>query len=167
MAITDSLTGLYNRHYLDRHLAAMLERSRGDGRPLAVAIIDIDFFKSVNDTHGHVAGDQVLRELARRLENSIRASDLAARLGGEEFVVVMSDTNMDTARAITARLCRDIEATPFAASLIEDGLAVTASIGVAVADHRDATPDDLVKRADEALYEAKNNGRNQVIAALG
>ena len=163
MAITDSLTGLYNRHYLDSHLAAMLERSKGDGRPLAVAIIDIDFFKSVNDTHGHVAGDQVLRELARRLENSIRASDLAARLGGEEFVVVMSDTNMDTARA----MCRDIEATPSAASLIEDGLAVTASIGVAVADHRDATPDDLVKRADEALYEAKNNGRNQVIAALG
>ena len=167
MAITDSLTGLYNRHYLDSHLAAMLERSKGDGRPLAVAIIDIDFFKSVNDTHGHVAGDQVLRELARRLENSIRASDLAARLGGEEFVIVMSDTNMDTARAITARLCRDIEATPFAASLIENGLTVTASIGVAVADHRDATPDDLVKRADEALYEAKNNGRNQVIAALG
>ena len=167
MAITDSLTGLYNRHYLDSHLAAMLERSKGDGRPLAVAIIDIDFFKSVNDTHGHVAGDQVLRELARRLENSIRASDLAARLGGEEIVIVMSDTNMDTARAITARLCRDIEATPFAASLIENGLTVTASIGVAVADHRDATPDDLVKRADEALYEAKNNGRNQVIAALG
>ena len=79
----------------------------------------------------------------------------------------MSDTNMDTARATTARLCRDIEATPFAASLIENGLTVTASIGVAVADHRDATPDDLVKRADEALYEAKNNGRNQVIAALG
>ena len=167
MAITDSLTGLYNRHYLDSHLAALLERSKGDGRPLAVAIIDIDFFKLVNDTHGHVTGDQVLRELAQRLENSIRASDLAARLGGEEFIIVMSDTNMDTARAITARLCRDIEAKPFAASLIEDGLKVTASIGVAVADNRDKTPDDLVKRADEALYEAKNNGRNQVIAALG
>ena len=167
MAITDSLTGLYNRHYLDSHLAALLERSKGDGRPLAVAIIDIDFFKLVNDTHGHVTGDQVLRELAQRLENSIRASDLAARLGGEEFIIVMSDTNMDTARAITARLCRDIEAKPFAASLIEDGLKVTASIGVAVADNRDKTPDDLVKRADKALYEAKNNGRNQVIAALG
>lgn len=167
MAITDSLTGLYNRRYLDSHLAALLDRSRTAGRPLAVAIIDIDFFKSVNDAHGHVVGDQVLRELAKRLEESIRASDLAARLGGEEFVIVMSDSDMDTARAITARLCRDIEAAPFAASLVEGGLKVTASIGVAVADHRDKAPDDLVKRADEALYEAKNNGRNQVIAAVG
>ena len=100
MAITDSLTELYNRHYLDSHLAALLERSKADGRPLAVAIIDIDFFKSVNDTHGHGVGDQVLRELAKRLEQSIRASDLAARLGGEEFVIVMSDTNMDTARVL-------------------------------------------------------------------
>ena len=167
MAITDSLTELYNRHYLDSHLAALLERSKADGRPLAVAIIDIDFFKSVNDTHGHGVGDQVLRELAKRLEHSIRASDLAARLGGEEFVIVMSDTNMDTARVITARLCSDIEAEPFAASLVEDGLKVTASIGVAVAGPADKTPEDLVKRADEALYEAKNNGRNQVIAAVG
>lgn len=167
MAITDSLTGLYNRHYLDSHLAAVLDRSRTDGRPLAVAIIDIDFFKVVNDTHGHAAGDQVLRELAVRLKKSIRASDLAARLGGEEFIVVMSDTDMDTAQAITARLCRDVEAEPFAASLIDGGLAVTASIGVAVIDHRDKTPDDLVHRADVALYEAKHNGRNQVIAALG
>ena len=167
MAITDSLTGLYNRHYLDSHLAAVLDRSRTDGRPLAVAIIDIDFFKVVNDTHGHAAGDQVLRELAVRLKKSIRASDLAARLGGEEFIVVMSDTDMDTAQAITARLCRDVEAEPFAASLIDGGLAVTASIGVAVLDHRDKTPDDLVHRADVALYEAKHNGRNQVIAALG
>lgn len=167
MAITDSLTGLYNRHYLDSHLAAVLDRSRTDGRPLAVAIIDIDFFKVVNDTHGHAAGDQVLRELAVRLEKSIRASDLVARLGGEEFIVVMSDTDMDTAQAITARLCRDVEAEPFAASLIDGGLAVTASIGVAVIDHRDKTPDDLVHRADVALYEAKHNGRNQVIAALG
>ena len=167
MAITDSLTGLYNRHYLDSHLAAVLDRSRTDGRPLAVAIIDIDFFKVVNDTHGHAAGDQVLRELAVRLKKSIRASDLAARLGGEEFIVVMSDTDMETAQAITARLCRDVEAEPFAASLIDGGLAVTASIGVAVIDHRDKTPDDLVHRADVALYEAKHNGRNQVIAALG
>lgn len=167
MAITDSLTGLYNRHYLDSHLAALLDRSKRDGRPLAAAIIDIDFFKAVNDTHGHAAGDQVLRELAERLENSIRASDLAARLGGEEFIIVMSDTDMATAQAITARLCRDVEAEPFACTLIEDGLKVTVSIGVAVVDYRDNTPDDLVKRADEALYEAKNSGRNQVIAALG
>ena len=167
MAITDSLTGLYNRHYLDSHLASLLDRSKQNGQPLATAIIDIDFFKAVNDTHGHAAGDQVLRELAKRLEKSIRASDLAARLGGEEFVIVMSDTDMETAQAITARLCRDVEAEVFAPSLIKGGLPVTVSIGVAVVDYRDNTPEDLVKRADEALYEAKNSGRNQVIAALG
>ncbi len=167
MAITDSLTGLYNRYYLDSHLAALLKRSRADDRPLAAAVIDIDFFKKVNDTYGHSAGDQVLREMAERLENSIRASDLVARLGGEEFVLVMSDTDMDTARAVTARICREIEAVPFAPSHINGGLRVTASIGVAIVDHRDKTPEDLIKRADEALYEAKNNGRNQVIAAVG
>ena len=167
MAITDSLTGLYNRHYLDSHLAALLERSKADKRPLAVAIIDIDHFKLVNDTHGHGTGDQVLRELASRLENSIRASDLVARLGGEEFLLVMSDSDLDTARAITARICREMEAEPFATEQVEGGLPVTVSIGVAVIDRRDDTPDDLVKRADEALYEAKNNGRNQVIAAVG
>ncbi len=79
----------------------------------------------------------------------------------------MTDTGMYTARAITARLCRDIEATPFAASVVDGGLTVTASIGVAVGDQRDICSDDLIKRADEALYEAKNNGRNQVIAAVG
>ena len=109
----------------------------------------------------------MLRDLAKRFDKSIRASDLAARLGGEEFVIVMSDTDMETAQAITARLCRDVEAEVFAPSLIEGGLPVTVSIGVAVVDYRDNTPEDLVKRADEALYEAKNSGRNQVIAALG
>ena len=167
MAITDSLTGLYNRHYLDSHLEALLKRSKMDGRPLAAAVIDIDFFKAVNDTHGHAAGDQVLREIAERLVNSVRASDLTARLGGEEFVLVMSDTDMDTARTITARLCRSIKTAPFAASVVDGGVTVTVSIGVAVVNQCDQSPEDLIKRADEALYEAKNNGRNQVIAAVG
>ena len=167
MAVTDSLTGLYNRHYLDAYLDGLLKRSLNDGKPLAVAIIDVDFFKVVNDTHGHPAGDQVLRELAARLEGSVRADDMAARFGGEEFVLIMSDTDMETARKVTARLCRDIEATPFAGSMIENGLSVTASIGVAVADGRSETPEDLLGRADEALYEAKRGGRNQVVAAVG
>ena len=167
MAVTDSLTGLYNRHYLDTYLSRLLARSLSDGKPLAVAIIDVDFFKAVNDTHGHPAGDQVLRELAERLEGSVRANDMAARFGGEEFVLVMSETDMETARTVTARLCRDIETTPFAGSMIENGLPVTASIGVAVADGRDETPEGLLGRADEALYEAKRGGRNQVVAAVG
>ena len=167
MAVTDGLTGLYNRHYLDSYLSRLLARSLNDGKPLALAIIDLDFFKMVNDTHGHTTGDQVLRELAERLEGAVRASDMAARYGGEEFVLVMSETDMETARMVTARLCRDIEATPFAGSLVENGLPVTASIGVAVAEGRDETPEELLGRADEALYEAKRNGRNQVVAAVG
>jgi two-component system cell cycle response regulator len=165
MAMTDSLTGLYNRHYLDIYLSVSLERSRVDAKPLAVAIVDIDFFKAVNDTHGHPAGDQVLRELAARLEASVRATDMAARFGGEEFVLVMTETDMDTARTVTARLCKDIEASPFAGSIIQNGLTVTGSIGLAVTDGRDEKAEDLIKRADEALYEAKRGGRNQVVAA--
>lgn len=90
---------------------------------------------------------------------------MAARLGGEEFVLVMTETDMDTAQAVTARLCRDIEVSPFAGSMIQNGLTITGSIGVAVTDDREETAEDLVKRADEALYEAKRGGRNQVVAA--
>jgi two-component system cell cycle response regulator len=165
MAVTDSLTGLYNRHYLDSYLSASMERSRIDSKSLAVAIVDIDFFKAVNDTHGHPVGDQVLRDLAARLETSVRATDMAARLGGEEFVLVMTETDLNTAQAVTARICRDIEVSPFAGSMIQNGLSITASIGVAVTDNRDETAEDLVKRADDALYEAKRGGRNQVVTA--
>ena len=101
------------------------------------------------------------------VENSVRGGDRVARCGCGGFLLVMSDSDLDTARAITARICRDMEAEPFATEQVEGGLPVTVSIGVAVIDRRDDTPDDLVKRADEALYEAKNNGRNQVIAAVG
>ena len=125
----------------------------------------MDFFKAVNDTYGHPAGDQVLRELAVRLEASVRATDMAARLGGEEFILVMTETDMNTGQAVTARICRDIEVSPFAGSIILNGLPITGSIGVPVTDNRDETAEDLVKRADEALYEATRGGRNQVAAA--
>ena len=124
-------------------------------------------FKAVNDTHGHPAGDQVLRELAERLEASVRATDMAARYGGEEFVLVMTETDMATAQAVTARLCKEIEASPFAGSMIQDGLPVTGSIGVAVTNGDDETSEALLKRADDALYDAKRAGRNQVVAAAG
>jgi two-component system cell cycle response regulator len=167
MAVTDSLTGLYNRHYLDTYLSVSLERCRASAKPLSVAIIDIDYFKAVNDTHGHPAGDQVLRELAGRLEASVRATDMAARYGGEEFVLVMTETDMETAQAVTARVCRDIEASPFAGSMIQNGLTVTGSIGVATTNGHAETSVELLKRADDALYEAKRGGRNQVVVAAG
>jgi two-component system cell cycle response regulator len=103
--------------------------------------------------------------MAARLEVSVRATDMAARLGGEEFVLVMTETDMNTAQAVTARVCRDIEASPFAGSIIQNGLPITGSIGVAITDNRDESADDLIKRADEALYEAKRGGRNQVVVA--
>ncbi len=130
-----------------------------------MAIVDIDFFKAVNDTHGHPAGDQVLRELAARLEASVRATDMAARLGGEEFILVMTETDLNTAQVVTARICRDIEVSPFAGSMIQNGLSITASIGVAVTDNREETVEELIKRSDDALYEAKRGGRNQVVTA--
>ncbi len=130
-----------------------------------MAIVDIDFFKAVNDTHGHPAGDQVLRELAARLEASVRATDMAARLGGEEFILVMTETDLNTAQVVTARICRDIEVSPFAGSMIQNGLSITASIGVAVTDNCEETVEELIKRSDDALYEAKRGGRNQVVTA--
>ena len=124
-------------------------------------MVDIDHFKAVNDTHGHAAGDDVLRELARLLKRFIHSSDLPARLGGEEFVVVMPDTGVGGAEAITSRLRRGIaESTGVKAP-------ITVSIGVAELQGPNDTPEGLLRRADDALYEAKRGGRNRVIATAG
>ncbi len=161
LALTDSLTGLYNRRYLTCHLASLVGRLAAEGKPLALAMVDIDRFKAVNDTHGHAPGDDVLRELARLLKRFIRSSDLAARLGGEEFVVVMPDTGVGGAEAITSRLRRGVaESTGVKAP-------ITVSIGVAELQGPNDTPERLLRRADDALYEAKRGGRNRVIAAAG
>jgi len=124
-------------------------------------MVDIDHFKAVNDTHGHAAGDDVLRELARLLKRFIRSSDLAARLGGEEFVVVMPDTGVGGAEAISSRLRREI------AESTRVKTPITVSIGVAELQGPNDTPERLLRRADDALYEAKRGGRNRVIATAG
>ncbi len=161
LAVTDSLTGLYNRRYLDSHLAVQFERHKDEGRSLAVAMIDIDHFKAINDTHGHAAGDEVLNEVANVLKSNIRASDLVARHGGEEFVVVMPNTDMSAAEVVSGRIRHEI--TNMAAALPP----ITVSIGLAATRDNDDTPQRLLKRADDALYEAKRSGRNRVIAAVG
>ena len=161
LALTDSLTGLYNRRYLTCHLASLVGRLAVEGKPLALAMVDIDHFKEVNDTHGHAAGDDVLRDLAQLLKRFIRSSDLAARLGGEEFVVVMPDTGVGDAEAITRRLRRGV------AESTGGKAPITVSIGVAELQGPNDTPERLLRRADDALYEAKRGGRNRVIAAAG
>jgi two-component system cell cycle response regulator len=165
LAVTDGLTGLHNRRYLDNHLKILVERAIARGRPLSVCITDIDRFKSVNDTYGHDAGDDVLREFARRVRATVRGADLACRYGGEEFVVVMPDTPADVATLIAERLRGIVEGQPFALAEASTLLNITASLGIATLNLAGDTPESLLKRADTALYQAKANGRNQVVAA--
>ncbi|MEX1179610.1 MAG: PleD family two-component system response regulator [Cucumibacter sp.] len=162
MAVVDGLTGLYNRRYFDRHLSSLLERSREQGRDLSVLMIDIDHFKQVNDTHGHDAGDAVLKEFARRLQRSIRGVDLAARYGGEEFVVLMPDTDLSFAQAVAERVRHSMASQPIEAGA-EAPLNITVSVGVALNESPDDTPDTVLKRADISLYRAKREGRNRVV----
>jgi two-component system, cell cycle response regulator len=163
LALTDALTGLHNRRYLDSHLKSLAERAAIDGKKVALLMFDIDFFKGINDTYGHEAGDDVLREFAERLKRGVRGIDLVARLGGEEFVVVMPETDAAYASVIAERLRRDVEREAF---LTRGGeaLKVTVSIGVAEFRGECDSVDALVKRADQALYSAKRRGRNRVVA---
>ena len=163
-AITDALTGLHNRRYMESHLATLVEQAHARGKPLTVLVLDIDFFKAVNDTHGHDAGDDVLREFAVRLKKSIRGIDLACRLGGEEFVVVMPDTDMAVATMVAERLRRRIAAEPFPIHKGERKVEVTISIGLAALAGPDDNAANVLKRADQALYRAKRDGRNRVVA---
>ena len=164
MAITDALTGLYNRRYMESHLATLVEQASARGKPLAVLVLDIDYFKSINDTHGHDAGDDVLREFALRIKRSIRGIDLACRYGGEEFVVVMPETDMAVAAMVAERLRRRIAAEPF-----RDPPGRAQHSGDDLDRHRRAcaAADDnaagVLKRADQALYRAKRDGRNRVV----
>jgi two-component system, cell cycle response regulator len=164
MAITDQLTGLHNRRYMSRHLDNLIAQAKTTGRPLAFLILDIDFFKAVNDTYGHDVGDEVLREFAKRISANIRGIDLACRYGGEEFVVVMPDTDVAFAYTVAERLRQYIETTPVEISCAPDVLNVTVSIGIAKWDGDTDSAEALLHRADQALYSAKRTGRNKVVA---
>jgi two-component system, cell cycle response regulator len=164
MAITDGLTGLHNRRYMESHLSALVEQAALRGKPLTAMVMDIDYFKSVNDTHGHDAGDDVLREFATRIRKSIRGIDLACRFGGEEFVIIMPETDMAVATIVAERLRRRIATEPFPIHNGQGALDVTISIGIATLDTADDTAATILKRADQALYRAKRTGRNRVVA---
>lgn len=162
LAVTDELTGLYNRRYFDRHLGLMLGKAQSQDRNMALMILDIDHFKSVNDTHGHDSGDVVLREFAARLKRNIRGVDLACRFGGEEFVVLMPDTEYRQAESVAERVRQSIADRPFELGGGKT-LAMTVSAGVTLNESGADTAESLVKRADVALYRAKREGRNRVV----
>jgi two-component system cell cycle response regulator len=165
MAITDALTGLHNRRYMESHLGTLAEQASSRGKPLALMMLDIDFFKSINDKYGHDAGDDVLREFAVRVRKSIRGIDLACRYGGEEFVIVMPETDLHVAGVVAERLRRSIAGEPFAVNKGTTRIEVTISIGLSTLELKGEPVGDVLKRADIALYRAKNDGRNRVVAA--
>jgi two-component system cell cycle response regulator len=162
MAITDALTGLYNRRYMETHVGTLVEQAASRGKPLTVLVLDIDYFKSINDTHGHDAGDDVLREFAIRIRKSIRGIDLACRYGGEEFVVVMPETDLAVATIVAERLRRRIASEPFRIQQGARAIEVTISVGIAGLGSADNAA-SVLKRADQALYRAKRDGRNRVV----
>ena len=164
MAVTDALTGLYNRRYLETQLGHLLDHSVNRGKSLSILAIDVDYFKSINDNHGHDAGDRVLQELAVRIRANIRNIDMACRVGGEEFVVVLPSTDLAVAEKIGERMRNSIAANTFEVGTGEP-LAITVSIGIAALEGIDDRTDDILKRADQALYRAKREGRNRVILA--
>lgn len=168
-AVTDPLTGLFNRRYSVPHLSRMADKARENGRDFAMMVLDIDHFKSINDTYGHAVGDKVLIGVARRLSENLRAVDLAARIGGEEFLVAMPDTDPGQARQAAERLRKLIEETPFHPSETSGPIDVTLSIGVAMGSGESVSTEDVEEifdRADAALYAAKTAGRNAVTMAL-
>ncbi|MGO4624636.1 PleD family two-component system response regulator [Ensifer sp. 2YAB10] len=165
LAVTDGLTGLHNRRYFDTHLKLLMDRAAARGRPLSICMTDIDRFKQVNDTYGHDAGDEVLREFANRIRTTVRGADLACRFGGEEFVVVMPDTSAEMAAGVAERLRIIIESLPFPVPQADGVLKVTASMGIATLRPDADSAEALLKRADTALYQAKHEGRNRVVAA--
>lgn len=164
MAVIDPLTGLYNRRYAMPHLARIAERAKVNGHPYAIMALDLDRFKSVNDTYGHAAGDAVLKEVSKRIKDNLRGVDMVARIGGEEFLVAMPDTQLNEARMAAERLCRVIDDHPVTLAGNKGNVSVSVSIGVAMGGPQNDSRniEKVVESADQALFRAKSDGRNQV-----
>jgi len=164
LATSDPLTGLFNRGYVDDRLAIELSRAWRHGRELTLAVIDVDRFKSLNDTHGHTAGDRVLQAIGRILRDSFRQSDTIGRYGGEEFVVILPETDLAAAERKLESLRELIAATPIALNARSETVKVTISAGIAGLPEDGMDAGKLFARADERLFQAKRDGRNRVVA---
>jgi diguanylate cyclase (GGDEF)-like protein len=158
---TDHLTGLFNRRYLMEALEKEFQRNLRKGGNLSLILLDIDHFKMVNDTYGHLQGDVVLNKVALQLQKELRSYDIAARYGGEEFVALLPDAMLKEAQFVAERVRQAIQETKFSGAL--SALAITVSMGIATLPTPDGTTvDNFIKMADDALYRAKANGRNRV-----
>jgi diguanylate cyclase (GGDEF)-like protein len=160
MTIVDGLTQIHNKRYLYEALEREVLRARRHERPLSLVMFDIDFFKRINDQYGHLAGDYVLRELARVVQGRIRRDEVFARYGGEEFVIVLPETPLEGAASLGQNLRARVAEHTFVFQ--NETMPVTISVGAAVLNDDDKTATDLVQRTDEKLYEAKRGGRNRV-----
>lgn len=163
----DYLTGIYNRRYLFDFLDKELVRAKRYKVCFSVVIFDIDFFKKINDTHGHQCGDVVLKVVSERVMSMIRRSDLVARYGGEEFVIVMPHTGSMGAATLAGRLREQMEMMEILAHGNTVKITVSAGVATYTPQSVDVTIDELIGEADKALYEAKNSGRNRVVVAVG
>ena len=166
LALTDALTGLYNRRYMEAHLANLSRRSAQPDRSLALLMVDIDNFKHVNDTYGHPIGDEVLKAVASRLRHNVRPFDTVARWGGDEFIVVMPESDIKTCAIVGERLRGKVAQEAVEIGTNHGPISVTISIGAAATPLDRFDPADLIRRADEALYRAKDTGRNRVEASV-
>jgi len=161
LAICDALTGLHNKRYLMDYLQRELARSARYSRPLTLILFDVDHFKAINDTMGHLAGDLTLRELAGRLKGEIRRDDLLARYGGEEFAAVLTETDSASGAELAEHLRQTVENHPF--TFERRRYTITVSVGVASTQGNEVlAPQELIQRADERLYRAKHEGRNRI-----
>ena len=160
---TDPLTGCFNRRYFRECLGAELDRAQRYGRPCSLIMLDIDWFKKINDGYGHAAGDEALKDVVLKIGRMVRRQDIVARLGGEEFVVLMPETGLDSAVATAERIRKEVAAVPTCFDDIEIPVTVSAGVAVMASDEKPDTADSLLHRADQFLYQAKSAGRNRVM----
>jgi diguanylate cyclase (GGDEF)-like protein len=166
LARRDPLTGLPNRRAFDERLGAEAARSRRYGHPFGLIILDLDHFKSVNDHYGHPAGDEVLKFVAKLIEANVRETDLAARIGGEEFAVILPESGIGEVKAVADKLRESVGDTPFQVQGLPAGMRITLSAGGTCSAGHLVTPESIVAAADAALFRSKNEGRNRVTVGV-